>query len=994
MCVWCEEAETFVDSLIFSVSFGTSRRLVWVSSRALAFSSHLFLLGLFVCRQPLLAISSYLLASSTFIIMAQEEPPTELLACALQLMSQEWTKLSQAEDEAIAATADLDVITQRIAAMLLTRLVAIVHDRDKTAPRCFPDYSTPTVCRTLLVQPELWPADITPTVVQELQMYVEKIVERYYPTGIVPYHNAEHCFHVTLSINKLLDMVLSKKFGEKTMPPSYGLRHQPLALFAMVFSALIHDVEHTGVANRVLSSEDNPLAIQYNDQSIAENRSLYVAFDEFLCPEYSSFRKCLCPQAEDYHLMRKHVVNLVLNTDIASPEKTQLGRSKWKEAFMEEISRRRSLQHTGPPPADSKSEAPNKPNTSLASLNIRGNNNNPNNSGSDDQSMDTFSMDTSQDSEEVVPEQAPASTQPLPPGGARARRGRGAAVATTSPQAPPASPKPILRSANKKRLGIRRSMDLSGEVVDTFETNQPHDDQEAALREADQPDELKMTVVMEVLMQAADVAHNLQSWDHMVEWSCRLYLELRRAYIQGRGPDVSHNWFANQVGFLEMYLEPLAKKLDTVGVFGAMIGPSFARIVKASRDRWLLDGMEVTQAVIDAGEEWYPEGEAVEPLPELAPRHGTNDATHRVAAGSNSNGAAAKSPEAEAKITKLEAELQKTKEALEEAKKTEQQDNLKENTEKADALQKALDEKEARLTLLQEELRQAKNAEEKEKLQRETERIMHQKEQEEIKKQVEKQKEKEQKKLLKKQDELVKQVEQERDEERKKYFLSQEEIKRHVKEQEELKRKLQEQEAKQKELQRQKDEEIAQQVHRQAEMQRMLQQLEEAQKRQLDEAEKRRQEDLMQKENAIQKTRELEIAVTTANAGAQWQTIIMTCLAIALLWINVRAPVLNNLCAPASPGTKIFSVEPAEYEAPWFAPDAYKKVAFSICGARSRVRIENHDGKLSWTRADEHTTPEVLSKGFHHASLEPDHLSVTDKRGKLKRAEAPWYLPF
>lgn len=169
--------------------------------------------------------------------MVDNEPPTELLASGLQLMTQEWSKLSQAdnEDEAIAASSDLSVIAQRLTALLLTRLVAVVHDRDKTAPRCFTDFATVTICRAILIQPDLWPAALTAPVVQELQTYVSNIVNHYYPTGIVPYHNAEHAYHVTLSMSKLLDMMLSRKFGESAVPPSFGLRHQPMALFALVF---------------------------------------------------------------------------------------------------------------------------------------------------------------------------------------------------------------------------------------------------------------------------------------------------------------------------------------------------------------------------------------------------------------------------------------------------------------------------------------------------------------------------------------------------------------------------------------------------------------------------------------------------------------------------------------------------------------------------------------------------------------------------------------
>ena len=38
---------------------------------------------------------------------------------------------------------------------------------------------------------------------------------------------------------------------------------------ALVFSALIHDVEHQGVSNKQLVDENNPLAIKYDGKSVA-----------------------------------------------------------------------------------------------------------------------------------------------------------------------------------------------------------------------------------------------------------------------------------------------------------------------------------------------------------------------------------------------------------------------------------------------------------------------------------------------------------------------------------------------------------------------------------------------------------------------------------------------------------------------------------------------------------------------------------------------------
>jgi hypothetical protein len=88
----------------------------------------------------------------------------------------------------------------------------------------------------------------------------------------------------------------------------------------------------------------------------------------------------------------------------------------------------------------------------------------------------------------------------------------------------------------RKRLGIRRSVDFSGEQLETYSTRAGASN---GIAGEDEPDELKATVVMETIMMAADVAHNLQGWDHMVKWSDRLYGTSR----PGRRGGDPQKWF-------------------------------------------------------------------------------------------------------------------------------------------------------------------------------------------------------------------------------------------------------------------------------------------------------------------------------------------------------------------------------------------------------------------------------------------------------------------
>jgi len=100
----------------------------------------------------------------------------------------------------------------------------------------------------------------------------------------------------------------------------------------------------------------------------------------------------------------------------------------------------------------------------------------------------------------------------------------------------------------------------------------------------------------------------------MVIWSGRLYFELRKAHILGRGVDPQGRWFENQIGFLESYLLPLARRLEDTGVFGEEMGQSFARTVESNRDTWLVEGKEVTDDIVATGARTYNEQTLAEEL--------------------------------------------------------------------------------------------------------------------------------------------------------------------------------------------------------------------------------------------------------------------------------------------------------------------------------------------------------------------------------------------
>lgn len=115
--------------------------------------------------------------------------PPAYAALALGLTAEDWSKLGVDDDED-DEDVDLDnqdlheSLKQRMTSLLLVRLVALLaKERD-----AFPDMSSSTICRTVLVQEHHWAAyapAITEDFVSELKKFVSIILDGYVSIGIL-----------------------------------------------------------------------------------------------------------------------------------------------------------------------------------------------------------------------------------------------------------------------------------------------------------------------------------------------------------------------------------------------------------------------------------------------------------------------------------------------------------------------------------------------------------------------------------------------------------------------------------------------------------------------------------------------------------------------------------------------------------------------------------------------------------------------------------------
>ena len=179
--------------------------------------------------------------------------------------------------------------------------------------------------------------DLGAEVKKELRDFLTEIAKMYRDNA---FHNFEHASHVTASVRKLLTRIVSVDESSKSdmkladmAGHSYGITSDPMTQFAVVFSALIHDLDHPGVPNAQLVKEKTRSAHFYKNLSIAEQNSVDLAWGILMSPEYATLRSCIYTNEDELKRFRQLVVNTVMATDIADKKLQALRKNRWETAF-------------------------------------------------------------------------------------------------------------------------------------------------------------------------------------------------------------------------------------------------------------------------------------------------------------------------------------------------------------------------------------------------------------------------------------------------------------------------------------------------------------------------------------------------------------------------------------------------------------------------------------------------------------------------------------
>jgi hypothetical protein len=112
----------------------------------------------------------------------------------------------------------------------------------------------------------------------------------------------------------------------KTLKEPYA----PLDHFCLLYSGLVHDIQHEGVFNSTLVTEGHEAALTYNDVSVAEMKSISIGL-QILRENLAG----LGLTSEDYTYLRKQIIEMVLNTDLADPWRGKCFKLKVAEVLRE-----------------------------------------------------------------------------------------------------------------------------------------------------------------------------------------------------------------------------------------------------------------------------------------------------------------------------------------------------------------------------------------------------------------------------------------------------------------------------------------------------------------------------------------------------------------------------------------------------------------------------------------------------------------------------------
>jgi class 3 adenylate cyclase len=105
----------------------------------------------------------------------------------------------------------------------------------------------------------------------------------------------------------------------------------------------------------------------------------------------------------------------------------------------------------------------------------------------------------------------------------------------------------------------------------------------------------KSAIIIEHLIQTADVAHTMQHFEVFKTWNQRLFYERFTAFDSARGDeDPSKTWYEEELKFFDCFVIPLAHKLGSCGVSG-LERLEFLNYAQDNRQKWVVEGSNMVK---------------------------------------------------------------------------------------------------------------------------------------------------------------------------------------------------------------------------------------------------------------------------------------------------------------------------------------------------------------------------------------------------------------
>lgn len=135
---------------------------------------------------------------------------------------------------------------------------------------------------------------------QVLASFTKAAAAGYNSSVVVPYHNWVHAVDVTHAVFRLLNVCATERFLSS------------LERYALVVSALCHDIGHPGFNNPYLVETSHELAIRYNDRSPLENMHCAKLFELVNTPKTAVFAQF---SRNEFREIRQVCIEAILHTD-------------------------------------------------------------------------------------------------------------------------------------------------------------------------------------------------------------------------------------------------------------------------------------------------------------------------------------------------------------------------------------------------------------------------------------------------------------------------------------------------------------------------------------------------------------------------------------------------------------------------------------------------------------------------------------------------------